>query len=117
MTPNEIDRLLHMRDAARAAVGFVAGRTRTDLDADLMLQFALVRAIEVIGEAASRLPPEYRASHPRIPWSIIIGMRNRLIHGYFDVDLDILWETVTRDVPSLIAELQSLISSPPAPSP
>jgi uncharacterized protein with HEPN domain len=106
-----------MLDAASASVDFVRGRSRADLDADLMLRFALIRAVEVIGEAASRLPAEYRAQQPQIPWSVIIGMRNRLIHGYFDVDLDILWETVSRDVPSLIVELAGLINPPEATAP
>jgi uncharacterized protein with HEPN domain len=105
-----------MLDAARAADAFVRGRTREDLDTDLMPQFALIRAVEVIGEAASRLPAEYRAGDPQIPWSVIIGMRNRLIHGYFDVDLNILWETASRDIPSLITELAGLTNPPEATS-
>jgi uncharacterized protein with HEPN domain len=106
-----------MLDAARAADGFARGRTREDLDADLMLQCPLARAVELIGEAASRLPAEYRAAHPQIPWSVIIGMRNRLIHGYFDVDLNILWETASRDISSLITELAGLANPPGATAP
>ncbi len=88
--PTETDRLRHMRDAACAALRFVRGRTRADLDADEMLAFALVRALEIIGEAADKLSDPTHAAHPSIPWSEIIGMRHKLVHGYFDVDLDIV---------------------------
>ena len=75
-----------MIDAARSATDFVAGRARQDLDSDPMLRFALVRAIEIIGEASTM---------PSIPWPALVAMRNRLIHAYFDVDLDVLWKTAT----------------------
>jgi len=81
-------RLRHMLDAARAALSFTSGRTRDDLSADLMLQFALVRALEIVGEAAARISEPTRTGHPEIPWTAIIGMRNRLVQGYFDVDLE-----------------------------
>jgi uncharacterized protein with HEPN domain len=87
----DTDRLRHMRDAACAALRFVRGRTRADLDTDEMLAFALVRALEIIGEAADKLSDPAHAAHPSIPWSEIIGMRHKLTHGYFDVDLGIVW--------------------------
>lgn len=102
-------RILHMIEATEAALGFVVGRQRTDLDHDTMLLFALVRAIEVIGEAAGRVSPEARAGAPAIPWSLIIAMRNRLIHAYFDIDRDILWHTVTAELPDLLTELRALL--------
>jgi uncharacterized protein with HEPN domain len=89
MTPDEVDRLQHMRDAAVAAMTFSAGKSRASLDFDLMFQFAVIRAIEIIGEAAARLSEVTRASDPQVPWPDIIGMRDRLVHGYFDVDLDV----------------------------
>ncbi|GAC1475186.1 MAG: DUF86 domain-containing protein [Isosphaeraceae bacterium] len=104
-----------MRDAASIAVRFAAGKSREDLESDLMLQFALVRALEIIGEAAARLTEENRAAHPEIPWINIIGMRNRLAHGYFDVDLDIVWRTVSVSLPRLIDNLDTLI--PPTMTP
>jgi uncharacterized protein with HEPN domain len=107
----DTDRLRHMRDAADAALGFIKGRVRADLDSDLMLQFALVRALELIGEAAGKLTDSTHATHPSIPWSDLIGMRHRLIHGYFDVDLDIVWNVAIRKLPDLIAWLDSLLSS------
>jgi uncharacterized protein with HEPN domain len=120
MTPDELDRLRHMRDAAAAAVTFGAGKTRVDLEKDLMLQFAIVRAVEIIGEAAARLTDATRAANAHIPWSNIIGMRNRLVHGYFDVDLDVVWSTVITDLVPLISALDTMISSsasPPPPTP
>lgn len=95
MKPTTADRLRHIRDAAEDARTFVQGRDRGDLDQDRMLSFALTRAIEIIGEAAAALPEEFKGAYPDAPWRQIVGMRNRLIHGYYDVDLDILWDTVT----------------------
>jgi uncharacterized protein with HEPN domain len=118
MTLELLDRIRHMRDAATAAVIFATGKERADLETDLMFQFATVRALEIMGEAAARLPDETRVAHPEIPWSNIIGMRNRLVHGYFDVDMDIVWNTVTRHLSPLIIILDAWIASelqqPPA---
>jgi len=109
MQPDDRVRILHMIEAAEAALGFVAGRQRVDLDTDQMLLFALVRAIEIVGEAAGRVSPEARASAPTIPWSLIVATRNRLIHAYFDIDRDILWHTVTVELPALLAALRALL--------
>lgn len=98
-------RLEHRIDAARSAGHFVSGHARQDLDSDPMLRFALVRAIEIIGEAASRLSPEARSLMPSVPWPALVAMRDRLIHAYFDVDLDILWNTATIESPTLLALL------------
>ena len=110
MAPTETDRLRHMRDAANAALSFIQGRGRPDLDSDAMLTFALIRAVEIIGEAAARLPGPVRDAHPEIPWAQIIGMRNRLVHGYYDVDLDVLWVTVSTNLAPLIAALDAMLS-------
>lgn len=101
-------RLRHMVEAAESAVQFIAGRQRPDLEEDRMLLFALVRAIEIIGEAASRISAELQATYPDIPWYAIIGMRNRLIHAYFDIDTEIVWQTVTQEIPSLLPQLRAL---------
>ena len=98
-----------MSDAAREAAGFIASRTRLDLDADRQLTLALVKEIEIIGEAATRLSDEARAASPAIPWADVIGMRNRLVHVYFDIDLDRLWDTVQQDLPPLAEELERLL--------
>lgn len=94
-----------MLDHAREAVALVRGKTRTDLKRARLLQLGLVRLVEIIGEAAARMPKAVQVKYPAIPWKDIIGMRNRLIHGYDTVDLDILWDTATDDLPRLIAEL------------
>jgi uncharacterized protein with HEPN domain len=101
-------RLQHMREAAQSAVQFIAGRQRSDLDTDQMLLFALVRAIEIVGEAASKVSEETRAAEPDIPWKAIVGMRNRLIHAYFEIDADILWVAATEEIPTLLSQLRSL---------
>jgi uncharacterized protein with HEPN domain len=104
-------RLLHMIEAMEAALGFVAGRQRADLDSDPMLLFALVRAIEVVGEAATKVSAEFRSKASDIPWGLIVSMRNRLIHAYFDIDCDILWKTAIDELPTLLPRLQGLIKS------
>ena len=79
-------------------------------DADEKLALALVRLLEILGEAAKGVSPDFRDAHPQIPWKLVAGARDRLIHGYFEVDLKIVWEIVTRDLPPLIAELERLLS-------
>ena len=101
-------RLRHMVEAAESAVEFLAGRQRHDLDEDRMLLFAVVRAIEVLGEAASQVSAETRATHAGIPWRAIIGMRNRLIHAYFEINTETVWQTVTQEIPTLLPQLRAL---------
>ncbi len=103
-------RLKHMLDAARETQAFVASKTRTDLDTDRKLTLALVKCIEVIGEAASRVSVQTRDALSAIPWGDIIGMRNRLIHGYFAVNLDIVWSTATEELPFLIVQVETALS-------
>jgi uncharacterized protein with HEPN domain len=97
-----------MLDAAREAHSFVQNRTRGSLDTSRQLCLALVKSIEIIGEAAAKVTPAGRELVSQIPWQSIIGMRNRLIHAYFDINLDILWKTVTEDIPPLITELEKI---------
>lgn len=101
-------RIRHMIDAARQALAFAEDRTREDLNTDAMLSFALVRCIEIIGEAAANLSEAARAEAPQVPWRDVVGMRNRLIHGYFDVDLDLVWATLAVDLPALLEALDPL---------
>ena len=105
-------RLRHMLDAAREAISFTLNKDRPSLNADRQLTLALVKAVEIIGEAAGKVTEECRQEFAQIPWASIIGMRNRLIHAYFDIDLDILWKTIIEDIPPLIADLEQII--PPA---
>jgi uncharacterized protein with HEPN domain len=99
-----------MVEAAEAAERFIAGRQRTDLDTDQMLLFALIRAIEIIGEAASKVSLETRMATPSVPWPAIVSMRNRLIHAYFDIDRDIVWKTLTEEIPPLRSLLSTVVS-------
>jgi len=109
MRSDDTIRLRHMRDAAREALSFVQNRTRADLDHDLQLVWALVKAIEIIGEAAYQLSAEARAEVPGLPWDKIIGMRHRLVHAYFDINLDILWKTVQEGLPPLVQILSAAL--------
>lgn len=102
-------RIEHMIDAAESIGQFVTGRQRSDLDVDRMLLFAVVRAIEVMGEAAAKTSQEIWLAAPQIPWRSIIVMRNRLIHGYFDINTDIVWKTATMEIPPLLPLLRALI--------
>jgi uncharacterized protein with HEPN domain len=79
-----------------------------------MLLFAVVRAIEIIGEAATKMTPEARLEAPDVPWGAIIGMRNRLIHGYFEVDTATVWKTAAEEIPALVPKVQPLLQTPHA---
>ncbi len=98
-----------MLDAGREVATFARGRSRADLDSDRMLVLALVKDIEIIGEAAYQTSETAREALPGVPWEDIIGMRHRLVHAYFDINLDILWQTVEEDVPGLVAALEPLV--------
>lgn len=98
-----------MLDHAREAVEMAEGKERSDLDKERQLELSLVRLIEIVGEAAARVSEETREKYSAIPWPDIVGMRNRLIHGYDEVDLDILWETLQSDLPAVIAELEKIL--------
>jgi uncharacterized protein with HEPN domain len=111
MQKDELIRIRHMLDAARNAITFAEGKGRSDLDENPMLMFALIRAVEVIGEAASKISRNSQQRFSEIPWPRIVGIRHRLIHGYDDINLDILWETVTVALPPLIQALERIIAS------
>jgi len=98
-----------MLDAAQKARRFIQGRERTDLEMDEMLSLAIVRLLEIVGEAAAHVSEPVQASLPGIPWRQITGARNRLIHGYFDVDLDIVWAILQDDLPPLIVQLEQIL--------
>ena len=102
-----------MLDHAVEAVELARGRSRADLDADRTLNLAMTRLLEIVGEAAVRVSQATRDQYPGIPWSAIAGMRNRLIHGYDAVDLDILWEVVQNDLPELVAQLRGVLGNAP----
>lgn len=98
-----------MLESAEKAVGFVRGRTRSDLDGDELFALAMVRLIEVIGEAARGVSPDTQRKMPEVPWRDIISARNWLIHGYPDIDFDIIWRILVEHLPPLIAALRPVI--------
>ena len=102
-------RLSHMLDGALEIQQYVDASTREDLDNDRKLVHSLIRLLEIIGEAASQISDELCEDVPEIPWVVIIGMRNRLIHAYFAINLDVIWSTSTEDMPLLIKELKRLL--------
>ena len=104
-------RLRHMLDGVRQALEFVSNRNRGELDNDPMLLLALTRAVEIVGEAANHVSEEGRRKYPTLPWAEMVGMRNRIIHAYFEVDSDVLWETVTDDFPGLRSELETILAA------
>jgi len=104
-------RLRHMLDAAREAMQSAQDRSRTDLDNDRIWALGVVKCVEIIGEAAAQVSEETRSQRPQIPWRAIIAMRNRLVHAYFDIDLDQVWQTLTDDLPGLAAELEEMLAS------
>ena len=97
-----------MLDYAREAVTILQDRQRADLENDRLLDLALTRLLEIIGEAANRVPEEIHEAHPEISWGQIISLRNRLIHGYDSIDFDILWAIVKNDLPELIENLEKI---------
>jgi uncharacterized protein with HEPN domain len=107
MPQPDIIRLHHMLDSARVALMLAKDKTREDLNRDVGLVLALMKSVEIIGEAAGKLSAGFRDEHAAIPWDRIIGMRNRLIHAYYDINRDILWQTVVEDLPALIQQLEA----------
>ena len=106
-------RLRHMLDYAQEAVEMVGGVKREALDQDRKLNLSLVRLLEVVGEAAGRIPENFRAEHPKVPWRDIADLRNRLIHGYDSVNFDVLWQIVRKDLPPLIENLKHILEEKP----
>jgi uncharacterized protein with HEPN domain len=98
-----------MLAAAKEVMEFAAGKTRMDLEKDRLHMLAIIKSIEIIGEAASKVTETFKTENSIIPWNDIINMRNRLIHAYFDVNLDIVWQTVKTDLPDLIKALEEII--------
>ena len=106
---NDLERLQHMFDAAQKALSYGTGLTFEELKQDELRVLALARLLEIIGEAASKISPETEAKYTQVPWIQMVGMRNHLIHGYFNVDLNIIWETLINNLPSLIQSLEEII--------
>jgi uncharacterized protein with HEPN domain len=104
--------LLDMLLAAQDAVAFASELTYDQFAHSRLHQHAIIKAIEIIGEAAARIGAETKQAHPDIPWAEITGMRHRLVHGYFEVNLERVWDTVQEDIPDLIALIEPLVPPP-----
>jgi len=102
-------RLVHMLDHAMEAVEMCSRRSKADLNSERMLNLALVRLVEIVGEVANRVSKTGQEARPDIPWRQIIGMRNRIVHGYDEVDFDILWTVIHQDLPLLIVQLKATL--------
>lgn len=99
-----------MMGAARSALTAIEGADFSSLGADHVRTLGLVKCLEIIGEAARQLGSDFKAKHSAVPWSTIVGMRNRLVHAYFDVDYEQVWETLTGDLPPLVQQLETILS-------
>ena len=102
-------RLRHMLDAAQEALRGTEGRSRAALDENRVWPLGVVKCVEIIGEAAARVSDAMQHKYPQIPWAQIVGMRNRLVHAYFEIDLDQVWQAVTEDLPPLVAALEAIL--------
>ena len=113
MPPEDEERPRHMLDAARETLSFAQGQTQENLDHDRKSAFAIAKALEIIGEAANNVSENTRLELNEIQWLDIIGMRHRLVHAYFEIDLTVLWKTLEKDIPPLIAGLEALLENRP----
>ena len=103
-------RLRHILEAARDAQRFLAGKCQEDLKEDRMLLFAVVKAVEIIGEAARQISADGRARLPSVAWPDVVGMRHRLVHAYYyDINAKIVWQTVQEDLPPLVSEVTRVL--------
>ena len=108
MTPGDADCLRHILNAIADIADFTKGG-KAEFDGSRLIQEAVLRQLEVIGEAARRVTPATRSLRPSIPWRDVVDFRNRLIHGYFDVDLALVWDVVERDLPALKPQIETLL--------
>lgn len=111
--PNDRERMQHMLDAALDVRLYIMQRERVDLETDSMLRRAVVNALQVIGEAAARVSDEGRVRVPSLPWGQIVAARNILVHVYWGIDVEQVWNMATQDIPPLIAALESAFDSWP----
>jgi uncharacterized protein with HEPN domain len=109
MSPRDPVYVGHMLDMARKALAKIERVTRDVYERDENLRLALTHLVQVIGDAARRVSPEFCAEHPEIPWQDIVGMRHKVVHDYLGVDEDIVWQVVTEDLPPLIASLEKIL--------
>lgn len=101
--------LRQMLEYAQEAIELTRGKSRSDVESDRVLCLAIVRLLEIIGEAAGRVSSRTQRKNPQIPWGEIVGLRNRLIHGYDSVDIRVVWEVLVSDLPDLVKDLEKLV--------
>jgi uncharacterized protein with HEPN domain len=110
MSDEFLDYVEDMLDAMDKAELLLEGIAYEQFEADFRINFAVVRALEIVGEAAKRLPPDLRRQYPDIPWKVMAGMRDRIVHGYDVVDLQIVWDVVKRDIPQVKPQIQKILA-------
>ncbi len=108
MIKNDHVYLEHILESIRKIEDFVNGITKFEFDQSILIQDAVIRNIEIIGEATKKISKQFTQSHPEIPWQDMAGMRDKLIHDYLDVDLEVVWKTVESDLPLLKELIQNL---------
>ena len=111
MENKDLARLKHMLDSTQAILTFAKGKQRASLDKDLLFQSAVLRQLEIIGEAAGRISDKTKKKFSSIPWKELVGLRNRLIHAYFDVDHDVIWKTIREYLPPFHELLQQVVAN------
>ncbi len=111
MTParSHIDYLDDIRKAVGKAIGFVSGMSQESFTSDDKTSYAVIRALELVGEATKRIPQEVRKKHPEVPWRSMAGIRDKLIHDYVTVNLELVWKTVIEDLPDLLPKIDRII--------
>lgn len=111
MAKKDFVRLKHMQEAAQICLQFTQNINRKHFEKDKILCFAVIRALEILGEAAANVSKSFQLKHPKIQWRAIVGMRNRLIHAYFDIDYDIVWQALSVEVPKLAHQVEKILET------
>ena len=109
MKPDDRIRIQHMIDAGEEALSFTSNVTKENFSKNRMLILSVIKDIEIIGEAATKISEETKLNYAHIPWKDIVGMRNRLIHGYFDVNIELIWNTIKNNLLPLIKSLKEIL--------
>jgi uncharacterized protein with HEPN domain len=110
MLPSNIELLNHILDEVSFVLNAVKGKEKDFVINDPVLSRAIIRSLEIIGEASAKVDPDFKLEHPQVEWKKMSNTRNRLIHDYFGVDYDIVWDIITSKLPDLEQTIQSIIS-------